>query len=145
MHYCQHIMIAVYFVWPPCVADADVIFILWFLLLFLFFSRLISVVAEWMSSCLPYFYTWCGLSTNLECRSEMCCTQLAVSSDVQEIQDAKMTPKIAICGPLHNFVRLYVRNEGVYRQSEKNLLNSNISSTRPHNVVNFGPLTAEIC
>jgi len=89
---------------------------------FSFFSRLISVVAEWMSSCLPYFYTWCGLSTNLECRSEMCCTQLAVSSDVQEIQDAKMTQKIAICGPLHNFVRLYVRNEGVYRQSEKKLV-----------------------
>jgi len=26
----------------------------------------------------------------------------------------------------------------------KNLLNSNISSTYPHNMVNFGPLTAEI-
>ena len=32
----------------------------------------------------------------------------------------------------------------MYRQSEKNLLNSNISSRCPHNVVNFGPLTAEI-
>ena len=32
----------------------------------------------------------------------------------------------------------------MYRQSEKNLLNSNASSTRPHNMVNFGPLTAEI-
>jgi len=32
----------------------------------------------------------------------------------------------------------------MYRQSEKNLLNSNISSTCPHNMVNFGPLTAEI-
>jgi len=30
------------------------------------------------------------------------------------------------------------------RQSEKNLLSSNISSTRPHNMVNFGPLAAEI-
>jgi len=27
--------------------------------------------------CLPYFHTWCGLSANLECRSEMCCTRLA--------------------------------------------------------------------
>ena len=27
----------------------------------------------------------------------------------------------------------------------KNLLNSDISSTRPHNMANFGPLTAEIC
>jgi len=32
----------------------------------------------------------------------------------------------------------------MYRQSEKNLLNSNNSSTCPHNMVNFGPLTAEI-
>jgi len=30
------------------------------------------------------------------------------------------------------------------RQSEKNLLNSNISSVCPHNMVNFSPLTAEI-
>jgi len=32
----------------------------------------------------------------------------------------------------------------MYRQSEKNLLSSNISSTCPHNMVNFGPLAAEI-
>jgi len=32
----------------------------------------------------------------------------------------------------------------MYRQLEKNLLNSNISSTRPHSMTNFGPLTAEI-
>jgi len=31
-----------------------------------------------------------------------------------------------------------------YRQLEKNLLSSNISSTCSHNMVNFGPLTAEI-
>jgi len=31
----------------------------------------------------------------------------------------------------------------MYRQSEKKLLNSDISSTCPHNVVNFRPLTAE--
>ena len=32
----------------------------------------------------------------------------------------------------------------MYRQSEKNVLSSNISSTCPHNMVNFGPLAAEI-
>jgi len=32
----------------------------------------------------------------------------------------------------------------MYRQSEKNLLSSNISSTCPHNMVNYGPLAAEI-
>ena len=55
-----------------------------------------------------------------------------------------MTQKIAIWAPSHNFVGLYLRNEGMYRQSEKNLLSSNISSTRDHNMVNFGPLAAEI-
>jgi len=36
-----------------------------------------------------------ALSANLECVSEMRCTRLA------EIQDAKITPKIAIRAPLH--------------------------------------------
>jgi len=55
------------------------------------------------------------------------------------------TQKIAILAPLHNFVGLYLRSWGMYRQSEKNLLNSNSSCTCPHNMVNFGLLTAEIC
>ena len=54
--------------------------------------------------CLPYFYTWCGLSANLRCRSEACCTRLA------ETQDAKKSPKIAIWSPSPNFVGLYLRN-----------------------------------
>jgi len=33
----------------------------------------------------------------------------------------------------------------MYPQSEKNLLNSNMSFTCLHNMANFGPLTAEIC
>jgi len=36
------------------------------------------------------------------------------------------------------------RNYGTYRQSEKNLLSSNMFSTCPYNMVNFGPLAAEI-
>jgi len=32
----------------------------------------------------------------------------------------------------------------MYRQSENNLLSSNISSRCPHNMVNFGPLAADI-
>jgi len=48
-----------------------------------------------------------------------------------------MTQKIAICAPSHNFVGLYLRNWGTYQQSEKSLLNSNNSSTRPDNMVNF--------
>jgi len=61
-----------------------------------------------------------------------------------QIQNAKKSSKIAIWAPSHNFVGLYLRNEGTYRQSEKNLLSSNTSSTCPYNTVNFGPLAAEI-
>jgi len=60
------------------------------------------------------------------------------------MQDAKMMQKIAIWAPSHNFVGLYLHNKGMYCQSEKNLLNSNISPTCPHSSVNFGPLAAEI-
>jgi len=55
------------------------------------------------------------------------------------------TQKIAISAPSHNFVRPYLCNKGMYLQSEENLLNSNASSTCPLNMVNFGPLAAEIC
>ena len=54
-----------------------------------------------------------------------------------------MTQNIAIWAPSHKFVGLYLRNYGMYRQSEKNLLSSNISSTCPHNMLNFGPQAAE--
>jgi len=62
------------------------------------------------------------------------------------MQDPKKSPKIAIWVPSHNFVGLYLRNYGTYRQSEKNLLSGNISPTCPHNMVNlaFGPLAAAI-
>ena len=46
--------------------------------------------------------------------------------------------------PSHNFVGLYLRSSGMYRQSEKNLLNIDTSSTYPRNMVNFGLLTPEI-
>jgi len=53
-------------------------------------------------------------------------------------------PKNAIWTPSHNFVGLYLRNWGTYRQSERNLLSSNTSPTCPYNIVNFGLLAAEI-
>jgi len=48
------------------------IFALWFLSFFFFSSPNLSG-----RRCLPYFHTWCGLSANLECMSEMRCTLLA--------------------------------------------------------------------
>jgi len=75
--------------WPPCVADADIIFLscgffylLSIYLLFLAYSQPSQI------RCLPYFHTWCGSSTNLGCRSETCCTRLAGNAG------RKKSPKI---------------------------------------------------
>jgi len=68
-----------------------------------FFPRLISaVVGDLMSTI--YFHTWCGVSVNLECRSETCCARLA------ENTARKNGQKVAIWSPSHNFVGLYLRN-----------------------------------
>jgi len=67
--------------------------------------------------------------------SEMCCTRLAGNTGCK---------KIAICATSHNFVGLYLHNYHIDSR-KKNLLNSSISPTCPYNMVNFGPLLAEIC
>jgi len=59
----------------------------------------------------------------------MCCTRLA------ENTGRKNSPSIA------QVISSQLRHVSTIR---KNLLNSNISSTCPHNIVNFGPLIAEI-
>ena len=51
--------------------------------------------------------------------------------------------KIALLAPSHNFVGLCLRSWGMYRQLERNLLNTDTSCRCPHNMVNFGILTAE--
>jgi len=79
-----------YCLWPPCVADADIILLLcglFFLLSSIFIPRLISAAADWIFT-VKYFHTWCGLSANLGCRSEKCCTRLAVNTG------CKKSPKI---------------------------------------------------
>ena len=60
---------------------------------------------------------------------------------IAENTERKKLPKIRHLAPSHNFVGLYLHNEGTYRQSEKTYYTS---STCPHNTANFGPLTAEI-
>jgi len=66
----------------------------------------------------------------------MCCTWFA-----ENTERIKGTQKIAVTAPSHNFVGLYLRNKGVYRPLEKIVIIISISS---YNMVNVGPLTAEI-
>jgi len=115
--------------WSHCGIAQTIIFLPcgFFLLLSSFFPRLISAVADWVSAIL---LTWCGLSANSECRSEMCCTRLARNAR------RKKLPKIAIWTPSHNFI-CYIFATKARIDSRKKLLSSNIASTCPHNMVNF--------
>jgi len=54
-----------------------------------------------LNEAMPYFYTWCGLSANLECRFHICCTLLARNTGCTQ----KWRKKITICAPSRNFVR----------------------------------------
>jgi len=75
------------------------------------------------------------LSANLECMSEMCCTRLAGNTGRKKIAIWTLSHKLSG----------YIFAPKACIDSRKNLLNNNISSTCPHNMVNFGSLTAKIC
>ena len=77
-----------YSLWSPYGIGQTIIFsccglFILLLLLLLFFPRLISAAADWMSAILPR--TWCGLSANLRCRSETCCTWLAENTGRKKV------------------------------------------------------------
>jgi len=71
--------------------------------------------------------------------SEMCCMGLAENAAHKNYAKNRHLRTIA---ELCRAISLQIRH--VSTIWEKNLLNSNISSTCPHNMVNFGPLMAEI-
>ena len=62
-----------------------------------------------------------------------------------EIQDEKSRQKIAIWALSHSLSGCIFATKAHIDNRKKNLLNSNVSSTYLHNMVNFGLLTAEIC
>jgi len=75
--------------WPPCVGDADIIFLPcgFFFLSFFLSSPNLS------RRRLDVYHTstqWCGLSANLRCRSETCCMRLAENTWRKKI--AKNSP-----------------------------------------------------
>jgi len=88
-----------------------------------------------MSTILPHM---CGLSASLRCGSETC------ARGSLEIRDAKKSPKIHHLGTIAQFCRAISSQLRHVSSIRKNLLSSNFSSTCSHNMVNFGPLAAEI-
>jgi len=102
-----------------------------FFLSFLF-PRLISAVADWMSAILPHMVH--GL------RSETCCTPL------DENAGRKNSPKNRHLGTIPQLCRAMSLQLHISTIGKNDLLSRNtcISSTYPHNMVNFGILAAEI-
>jgi len=69
----------------------------------------------------------------------MCCTWLAANTGHKKVAKNRHMGTIAqLCRAISSQLR------HVLTIRKKNLLSSNISSTCPHNMVNFGPLAAEI-
>ena len=113
------------------------IFGLWFLLSSIFFFISSPNLSRRRLDVYHTSTQWCGPSANLECRYEMCCTQLTAHAG------PKKSPKIHHLGTIAQFCRAIssqLRHESTVG---KNLLNSNISPTRPHSMVNFGLLADE--
>jgi len=122
------------FSWLPCVADADIIFLpCGFFLLSSFFYSSPNLSGRRLDV-YHISITWCGLSANLECRSEMCCTRLAGNTGRKIV--AKNCHPTTLSGYIF-------ATKARIDNLKKNWLSSNIS-TRPYNMVNFGPLAAEI-
>ena len=70
----------------------------------------------------------------------MCCMRLNGNAGLEKT--AKNSPSGHHRTTLSAYI--FATKEGAYRQSEKNLLNSNMFPTCPYNIVNFGLLAAEI-
>jgi len=76
---------------------------------------------------------------NLECRSEMCCTLLA-----EKTAGPKKVARNRHLGTIAHPCRAISSKPRHVSTIGKSLLNSNMSSRCPHNMLNIGPLTAEI-
>jgi len=122
-----------YLLWPPCVADADIIFCP-VVSIFLFSSPNLS------HRRLDVYHTSthgvpCGPSANLECRSEMCCARLAGNTGRKKSPSRHGT----------SLLGYIFATKACIDNRKKNLLNSNVSPICSPNMVNFGLLAAEIC
>ena len=87
-----------------------------FLLFFLAYSQRLEI------GCLPYFHTRCG---NTGCKNDVKNRHLRTISDCTTLSSYIFSTKACI-------------------DNRKKVSNSNISSTCPYNMANYGPLTAEI-
>ena len=69
--------------WSPYGIGQTIIFLPCGFFFFFFFFFALPQLSQ--IGCLPYFHTWCGLSANLGCRSETCCTRLAENAGCKKV------------------------------------------------------------
>jgi len=119
--------------WPPCIADADIIFLPcdFYLSSSFFFSS--PNLSGWR---LDVYHTSTH-GANLERRSE-------ISRGSLKIHDAKNAKNLPSAHHRTTLSHCIFTTKACIDNPEKNLLNSNISTTWPYSMVNFGPLVAEI-
>ena len=139
---CDGAQIAIFgdFLWPPYGIGQAIIFSCcgFYLSICLLLSFFLAQSQRSEIGCLPYFDTWCGPSAYLECMSETCCARLAENTGRKKVAKNRHLGTIAqVCRAI-SLQLMHISTIG------KSLLSSNISSTCPHNMVNFGPLAAEI-
>jgi len=133
------------FLWPPIAMDRPLsyIFALWFLLSSFFYLSIFFSSPNLSRRRLDVCQTstqksWCGLSANLRCRSEMCCWRLATNTGRKKVAKNRHLGTVA---QLRRAISSQLRHISTIG---KNFLSSSTSSTYPYNMVNFSPLAAEI-
>jgi len=107
---------------------------MWFLLLsvFLLLSFFLAKSQLRRLNAYAYVHTWRGLSANLGCRCETCCTRLTENTGRKNSPSGYHSTTLTGC---IFFTKAHIDNR-------IKCVNSNISPTCPHNMVNFG---SEIC
>jgi len=119
--------------WPPDGIGQAIIFSCSGFYLFLLLSSIFFSSPDLSGRTLDVYHTstqWCGPSANLERRSETCCARLA------ENAGPKKSPKIGHLGTIAQLCRAISSQLRHVSTIGKNLLNSNISVTCSHNMVN---------
>jgi len=129
------------FLWSPYGIGRDhYIFAMWFFLLLFssfFFLSSPNLSRRRLDIChtSTHGVAFCA---NLRCRSETCCTPLAGNAGPKKVAKNRHLGTIAqFCQAISSQLR-HASTIG------KTPLSSNMSSRFPHNMVNFGPLAAEI-
>jgi len=125
------------FLWSPYGIEQTIIFsCCGFYLLLLFFPRLISAAAHWMSTILAHM-AW----PECEFRMQVWNVLHAARWKCRTQKSRQKSPSEHHRTTLSSYI---FATKARIDNRKKNLLSSNMSSRCFHNVVNFGPLTAKI-